>query len=80
MLYIFQQQTICKLPFPQKSKKSILTYLKNRVATNQKRVIEAQKPKEQKHNAKENQTIEGKRRRKRSKKKQKSTGKEGLKW
>ena len=57
-----------------------LTYLKNRVATNQKRVIEAQKPKEQKHNAKENQTIEGKRRRKRSKKKQKSTGKEGLKW
>ena len=57
-----------------------LTYLKNRVDTNQKRVIEAQKPKEQKHNAKENQTIEGKRRRKRSKKKQKSTGKEGLKW
>ena len=59
-----------------------LAYMKHRVTTNQKHIIDLQKPKrrEYKHNAKENhQTPKGKRKRKEQRRNTKSTGKQGLK-
>ena len=65
--------------------RKVLTYLKNRVTTNQKHTIDSQKPKtsEQKHNTKENyQITKGKTERKRKELRGniKPTGKQGLKW
>ena len=62
-----------------------LTYLKNRVTTNQKYIIVSPKIKrrEHKHNTKENhQTMKGKTKRKRKGQRRdiKSMGKQGLKW
>ena len=60
-----------------------LTYLKNRVTTNQKHKTDSQKPKrrEHKYNTKENyQTTKGKTKRKGQKRNIKSMGKQGLKW
>ena len=62
-----------------------LTYLRNRVTTNQKHTIDSQKPKlrEHKHNTKENhETTIGKTKRKRKEQRRntKSTGNLGLKW
>ena len=62
-----------------------LTYLKNRVTTNQKHTIDSQKPKRREHkqNTKENhQTTKGKTKRKRKEQRRntKSTGKQVFKW
>ena len=61
-----------------------LTYLKNRVTTNQKHTIDSQKPKEREHKyntRKNHQTTKWKAERKRDKEEmQKSTGKQCLKW
>ena len=64
--------------------RKVLTYLKNRVTTNQEHTIDIQKPKrrEHKYNTKENhQVTKGKTKRKRKGQRNiKSTRKQGLKW
>ena len=59
-----------------------LTYLKTRVTTNQKHIIDSQKPKRKlKHNRNQQNTKgKTKRTRKEHRRSTKSTGKQGLQW